>query len=362
MTGGGVCSPPFPQGEDISRRIMPEWYIGLVVFIYGAVVGSFLNVLIYRLPRGLSIVKPRSHCPNCKTELRARDLIPLLSFLWQRARCRYCGAHISWRYFWVELATGLLFWGIYWRYGWSWDTVFYALFAAALIAAFFIDLEHFLIPDGLNVFMLALGIARNIVLIAEGNPQAWVAVGGWRLPYALAGAIVCTALFATIAVTGRVMFRKDAMGFGDVKLARAIGTMMPLKLALLAFAGAVALGAVVGGFLVVLTMKQQTSAEPSPALGSAPSMTPEPLAQIFLYSLSLLVALDVLVFLYDGIRSLFVSHKPAVTPVEEEEFVPGLTTIPFGPYIVAATLIALIGKPYVLSLWDAYWRWATGGG
>ncbi|MCS6829495.1 MAG: prepilin peptidase, partial [bacterium] len=85
---------------------MPEWYIGLVVFIYGAVVGSFLNVLIYRLPRGLSIVKPRSHCPSCKTELHARDLIPLLSFLWQRAKCRYCGARISWRYFWVELTTG----------------------------------------------------------------------------------------------------------------------------------------------------------------------------------------------------------------------------------------------------------------
>lgn len=74
---------------------MPEWYIGLVVFIYGTVVGSFLNVLIYRLPRGLSIVKPRSHCPSCKTELRARDLIPLLSFLWQRGKCRYCGARIS---------------------------------------------------------------------------------------------------------------------------------------------------------------------------------------------------------------------------------------------------------------------------
>ncbi len=341
---------------------MPEWYIGLVVFIYGTVVGSFLNVLIYRLPRGLSIVKPRSHCPNCKTELRARDLVPLLSFLWQRGKCRYCGARISWRYFWVELATGLLFWGIYWRYGWSWDTVFYVFFAAALIAAFFIDLEHFLIPDGLNVFMLLLGIARNVLLIAQNDPQAWMTVGSWKLPYALVGAVVCTAVFATIAVMGRVMFRKDAMGFGDVKLARAIGALIPLKLALLAFAGAVALGAVVGGLLLIFALKQQSPAEVPSATVSAPSTSPEPLGQVLLYSLALLAALDVLTFLYDGVRSLFSSKKPRAVSLEEDEFVPGLTTIPFGPYIVASTLIALIGKPYVLSLWDAYWRWATGGG
>lgn len=341
---------------------MPEWYIGLVVFIYGAVVGSFLNVLIYRLPRGLSIVKPRSHCPNCKTELRARDLVPLLSFLWQRGKCRYCGTRISWRYFWVELATGLLFWGIYWRYGWSWDTVFYVFFAAALIAAFFIDLEHFLIPDGLNVFLLLLGIARNVLLIAQNDPQAWMTVGSWKLPYALVGAVVCTAVFATIAVMGRVVFRKDAMGFGDVKLARAIGALIPLKLALLAFAGAVALGAVVGGLLLIFALKQQSPAEVPSATGSAPSTSPEPLGQVLLYSLALLVAMDVLMFLYDGVRSLFSSKKPRAVSLEEDEFVPGLTTIPFGPYIVASTLIALIGKPYVLSLWDAYWRWATGGG
>lgn len=340
---------------------MPDWYIGLVVFIYGAVTGSFLNVLIYRLPRGLSIVKPRSHCPNCKTELGVKDLVPLLSFLWQRGKCRYCGAPISWRYFWVELITGLLFLGVYWLYGWSWDTLFYVLFAAALIAAFFIDLEHFLIPDGLNVFMLALGVARNILLIENGDPQAWVLVGNWKLPYALVGAIVCTAVFSAIALMGRVMFRKDALGFGDVKLARAIGAMIPLKLALLAFAGAVALGAVVGGLLVVLTLKQQSATQPAPS-ASAPTTFPEPIGQMILYSLALLVALDVLVFLFDGVRSLLSSRKPSAPPVEEEVFVPGLTTIPFGPYIVAATLIALIGKPYVLALWDAYWRWATGGG
>lgn len=341
---------------------MPDWYIGLVVFLYGAVVGSFLNVLIYRLPRGLSIVKPRSHCPSCKTELHARDLVPLLSFLWQRTKCRYCGARISWRYFWVELATGLLFWGIYWRYGWSWDTVIYVLFAAALIAAFFIDLEHFMIPDGLNVFMLALGIARNVVLIWEGDPQAWIRVGGWNLPYALVGAVVCTVLFATIALMGRVMFRKDAMGFGDVKLARAIGTVMPLKLALLTFAGAVALGAIVGGVLVVLSLKHSSATSAPPAADPATSAAPLPIGEMLLYSLALLVALDVLVFLYDGVRSLFSPHKASKVAEDEEEFVPTLTTIPFGPYIAASTLIALIGKPYVLALWDAYWRWATGGG
>lgn len=340
---------------------MPEWYIGLVVFIYGAVVGSFLNVLIYRLPRGLSIVKPRSHCPRCQTELKARDLIPLLSFLWQGARCRYCGARISWRYFWVELATALLFWAVYWRYGWSWDTLFYLLFTAALLAAFFIDLEHFIIPDGLNVFMLLLGIARNIVLVLQGDPQAWVVLGGWKLPYALVGAGCCTLLFVLIAIVGRLLFGRDAMGFGDVKLARAIGTMLPLKLALLAFAGAVALGALVGGMLLLLALKRDRM-PPDSATGEATPYA-EPLGEIVLYSLMLLVAIDVLVFLYEGVRSLFSTKtQPQTTPSPEDDFVPSLTTIPFGPYIAAAALIALIGKPYVLALWDAYWRWATGGG
>ncbi len=87
--------------------MLPTWLGSLIAFVYGTVVGSFLNVCIYRLPEERSIVNPPSHCPNCDTRLKAVDLIPLLSFLFLGRKCRYCGAPISWRYFTVELITGV---------------------------------------------------------------------------------------------------------------------------------------------------------------------------------------------------------------------------------------------------------------
>src|SRR5208283_4929827 len=98
---------------------MPLWMGILIALIYGTVVGSFLNVCIWRLPRDESIVSPGSHCPQCNTPLRGKDLVPLLSFLIQRRKCRYCGEPISWRYFGIELLTGVYFVLLYWKFQWS---------------------------------------------------------------------------------------------------------------------------------------------------------------------------------------------------------------------------------------------------
>src|SRR5690348_2472797 len=121
---------------------MPGWFWATIFFIYGAVIGSFLNVCIWRMPREESVVHPPSHCPGCDRRLQAMDLVPLLSQLFLRARCRYCKARISWRYFWVELLTGLAFLALYLRLGPSgrWvELIAGCLFTAVLIVVFFID-------------------------------------------------------------------------------------------------------------------------------------------------------------------------------------------------------------------------------
>jgi len=241
---------------------VPFWFWGLVVFVYGTVVGSFLNVCIYRMPREESIVKPPSHCPNCNTKLRGIDNIPLLSFLMLGRKCRYCGAPISWRYFTVELITGLMSLAIFAKYGFEVNFFLYALFTAALIAVFFIDLEHWIIPDQISVwFGMSLGIVRDIyglVIREEGHTLLRIPIPftGIEVPmlWSIAGLVICGGIFVAIAEFGERAFKKEAMGGGDVKLAGAIGAVFcgavtswyGLGLALLSFFIAVFVGSIVG--------------------------------------------------------------------------------------------------------------------
>ena len=136
--------------------------------LYGVAIGSFLNVVIYRLPRGGSVSTPTwSYCPRCEHRLGVLDLFPVLSFLLLRARCRYCHEPISWRYPGVELLTGILFavvtWYTYQADGMWYDAVFYCLFTALLICTFFIDLEHFVVDDGLCALGILLGLAHGLI-------------------------------------------------------------------------------------------------------------------------------------------------------------------------------------------------------
>ena len=141
---------------------------------YGVAIGSFLNVVIWRLPRGGSISTPTwSYCPRCEHRLGVPDLFPVLSFLLLRAKCRYCHERISWRYPGVEALTGLLFAAVTW-YTWRadgmwYDAVFSCLFTAILICIFFIDLEHFVIDDGLCVLGILLGLAHGLVSGTVGD-------------------------------------------------------------------------------------------------------------------------------------------------------------------------------------------------
>src|SRR5436190_14190124 len=119
----------------------------LICGVYGLVIGSFLNVVIYRVPRKESLVRPRSHCPNCETMIAPRDNVPVLSWLMLRGRCRHCDTRISARYPLIELFTGVMFAAVGARFADSWALPAYLLLTAGLIALSAIDLEHYILPN-----------------------------------------------------------------------------------------------------------------------------------------------------------------------------------------------------------------------
>lgn len=333
-------------------QAVPDWYLATVVFILGAAVGSFLNVLVYRLPLGISIVSPGSHCPGCQKPLAGRDLVPLLSWLLLRGRCRQCGVRISSRYFWVELITACLFLGLFWRYGRTVELPLMMIWISALLAAMCIDLEHFIIPDSLNFTLLVVGL---VLPLARDGAYSWVFLGGVSVPAPVWGAWLCSGLFGLIAVLGRVMFRQEAMGLGDVKLARAIGATLPLTQAMLSFAVAIALGAVVGA--VVLS---RACRSPKEQAGTSEDNQPVGTGRIIGEALLVLSWLDMAVELVLAVRRR--GQHPARVETIDDDWKPGLTTIPFGPYMAVGALLMVFAGAWFTGLWALYWQWATGAG
>lgn len=272
-----------------------KFILGAVFFALGASVGSFLNVCIYRLPEEKSIINPPSHCPTCGTRLKAIDLVPILSYVFLRGRCRYCGAPFTPRYAVVEFITGAWFLLLFWRFGlhsnFAAAEIFtgcqFAVFSAMLIAVFFIDLDHFIIPDEFSLGGALLGLVFGIVGLALGYRTGYLGVG-W-LPEAFVGMVLGVAVFAFIIIVGSRIFRKEAMGMGDLKLAAAMGANLGVASFLLATFLGVLVGTVVSIVLMALRAK--------------------------------------------GLRDL----------------------VPFGPMLVVGTMVAMIWGPEIIS---AYRAWA----
>jgi leader peptidase (prepilin peptidase)/N-methyltransferase len=214
----------------------------------GLVVGSFLNVVIHRVPRGESVVRPGSRCPQCETPIAAYDNVPVLSYLLLRGRCRYCGASISWRYPAFELATGVLFVAIAWRHGPTLEALLWMGFCAALLAAAAIDFEHQIIPDEISLGGLAAGLVLlpGLAWLSGGSPLAAfgeallgaILGGGSLWAVGFAHARVSTALGRTFEHwpgEGEAAPRPGSLdywtwfpglGFGDVKLLAMIGAWL----------------------------------------------------------------------------------------------------------------------------------------
>lgn len=188
--------------------------LGAYAAVLGLIVGSYLNVVIHRLPRGTSTVLPRSRCPACGAAIRARDNLPLVSYLLLGGRCRDCGATISWRYPLVEAVTSALFVACVARFGPTPDAVVAALFCSLMVALAVIDAEHLMLPDQITLPGIVVGVAL----------QLWVPWVGW--PGALLGAALGGGILLALYGLWYLLRREEGLGLGDVKMLAMIGAFL----------------------------------------------------------------------------------------------------------------------------------------
>lgn len=208
-------------------------FCSVVSFIFGSIIGSFLNVVAYRVPRHESLIKGRSHCTTCNTQIKDRDLIPILSWIILGGKCRSCGEKISPRYMIVELLTGLLFLAAFLALGFSVLTVFAAVLFPVLVVLSLNDIDHMEIPYWCSITIAVLGV---ISIFVDGSP--------WYEH--LIGAVIISVPFAILAFLG-------AMGGGDVQLMAAAGLLLGFKI-IPAAAFGIILGAV-GGLIIKAVTK-----------------------------------------------------------------------------------------------------------
>lgn len=240
------------------------------IFLLGLAFGSFLNVCIYRLPLGLSVVKPRSACPKCKQPIALYDNLPVLSWLILRGRCRHCQEKISSRYLLIEFLTGLLFLACYWYFGEALPTLKYCTFAFLLLGLIFTDAETKLLPDRMTLPGLALGVAFSL-LVPLNDLASQFLPGMVNLPFSddvaahllslldsLLGAAVGAAF---IYGAGAIYLRwrhMEGMGFGDVKLMAMVGAFLGIKLTVLTIFTASLAGSLFGLTTVFVVWLKRT--------------------------------------------------------------------------------------------------------
>lgn len=312
-------------------------------FMFGAIFGSFFNVCIYRIPVGISLSKPPSHCYRCGQPISWFDNIPLLSYWLLRGRCRRCGVGYSMRYFMVELLTAAMFLGIFLNFnfprhaGWSYTATIFpaALFASMLLVATFTDIDHWIIPDRISIGGAVVGLALSAIpflSMARGNPLADLSFEGlganvpaWGVPIlnSASGAAVGFGALWTVGVIGTILFRKEAMGRGDMKLAAMLGAFLGPVNVLITFILACVLGATLG-ILGALAARLDRRA-PSPAVAA---LRP------------------------DAERAATLVGERALSPAERLVVTRALTSpgpvdasrhhLPFGPWLAVAGLIVYL--------------------
>ncbi len=311
------------------------------------------------MPRGIPLGKPsRSFCPTCKHTLGLPDLFPLLSWLFLRGRCRHCGARVASRYFFVELLAGGIWAAIWYRHLIaSYDPAKAAAFAAAasvLVAIVFIDWELYIIPDELNASLWAIGIAYNVALFATGSPEATT----WGIPSSLAGWIVGVLALWGIALFGRLLFGKDAMGHGDIKMARGIGAVVFVGASLMSFGVAVILGAVLG-IVQILVRGKKGDEEPAgdEEARSDDDDQPESIGSLLKCGLGYLLCIDILgLFIPKLYESWFGEPPSAAVEEVDDEFPIEHTMIPFGPYLAMGAIGVILFRKEMFGLVEAYQR------
>jgi leader peptidase (prepilin peptidase)/N-methyltransferase len=232
----------------------------IIFFIIGLIVGSFLNVCIYRIPRSLSIVSPPSACPLCHTTIKPWHNIPLVSYIMLGGKCRNCGGPISLRYPLVELVNGALYWAVVTSFGLGWHVPLICLFVSAMVVITFIDIDFQIIPDAITLPGLIVGLLSASFLFPDPfrtvpgmQYYAVSSQGGEIVGFAnsVSGLLTGGGLFYLIAELGRRISKTDALGGGDIKMMAMVGSFMGWKAILLTtFIGSVS-GSIAGIFLMV---------------------------------------------------------------------------------------------------------------
>ena len=222
----------------------------VLIFILGLIVGSFSNVCIYRIPRNESIVYPASHCPKCRSNISPKDNIPLLSYILLKGRCCNCKSKISIQYPVVEFLTGFIYLIIYLIYGLSIQTLIYIILSSALIIIAFIDLNEQIVPDVISLPGIVLGLILSFFVsyISFVNSALGVLVGG--------------GIILIIGLAGSAIFKKEAMGGGDVKLAAMIGAFLGWRYIIISLFLGFFLGALAGIILILSKIKSREDVVP----------------------------------------------------------------------------------------------------
>ena len=213
--------------------------------VFGLAFGSFANVLIYRLPRKLSISTPASHCPSCSTPINFYQNVPILSYLFLNGKCGHCGAGISIRYPLVEALSGVLMVLLLYRFGGTPEFLFYVLFAFIMMVHAFIDFEHYLLLDTLNITAGIIGLGFRIFTpgLSFGEGMFGIVFGG--------------GLLLLIYVLSFVLFRKEGMGFGDVKTGIVCGLFLGPIIVIYMFLLAAVLGIMWAGFYYIIKREKK---------------------------------------------------------------------------------------------------------
>jgi len=222
----------------------------IFTFIFGACIGSFLNVCIYRIPVSKSIIRPRSMCLNCGATIRFYDNIPIVSYLWLKGKCRHCGATISIRYPLVEIMSGLLALCIYLKYGVTPQAIIYFAFIAVLVVITFIDIDHRIIPDVISLPGIPIFFAASLSLptITYLDSLLGILAGG--------------GILYLVAFIYNLLTKKEGMGGGDIKLLAMIGALIGWKGVFFTIFVSSAVGALSGMALMLLTRQNMKLAIP----------------------------------------------------------------------------------------------------
>lgn len=316
---------------------MNNAFAATVAFVFGTMIGSFLNVCISRLPAGESVVHPRSRCPGCGTPIAWYDNVPVISWLVLRARCRSCGTPISKLYPLVELATAVIWMLAFGAFGPTFFALRVAVFATVMLGIAVTDARELLIPDGFTFFGLAwvLGTAL-LVFVVAGFPIADSAVGTWLVGYdsrfatlgqAILGACAGAGVVSIAGWLGERAFKREAMGYGDMTLMAVIGAAVgPIHVLLTLFLGAV---------LAVLSLPLLKLFSRAPAM---PDVTAVPAPSA---------------------ASAAVGAEPLLPArASEEDTDDSRGHIPFGLFLAPAALIALLWGEALI---EGYLRWMHTG-